>query len=34
MIDHVEIWDRTRWKEYNDSADNEEIADMMDQLGV
>ena len=34
MIDHVEIWDSAKWKAYNDSADTEEIAAMMDLLGV
>ena len=34
MIDHVEIWDSAKWKAYNDSADTEEIAEMMDLLGV
>ena len=34
MIDHVEIWDSAKWKAYNESADTEEIAEMMDLLGV
>ena len=34
MIDHVEIWDSAKWKAYNDCTDTEEIADMMDLLGV
>ena len=34
MIDHVEIWDSAKWKAYNDEADTEEIAEMMDLLGV
>ncbi len=34
MIDHVEIWDSAKWKAYNASADAEEIAAMMDLLGV
>ena len=34
MIDHVEIWDSDKWKQYNDSTDTEEVAAMMDMLGV
>ena len=34
MIDHVEIWDSEKWKQYNDSTDTEEVAAMMDLLGV
>lgn len=34
MLDHAEIWDADAWKRYNESTDNEEIADMMDALGV
>ena len=34
MIDHVEIWDRAAWKSYNDSTDTEDVAAMMDMLGV
>ena len=30
----MEIWDSAKWKAYNDSADTEEIAEMMDLLGV
>ena len=34
MIDHVEIWDSAAWKAYNDSTDTEDVAAMMDLLGV
>ncbi len=34
MIDHVEIWDSAKWKEYNEATDTEEIAAMLDELGV
>ena len=34
MIDHVEIWDSAAWKAYNDSTDTEDVAAMMDMLGV
>ena len=34
MIDHVEIWDSAAWKAYNDSVDTEDVAAMMDMLGV
>ena len=34
MIDHVEIWDSAKWKAYHDCTDTEEIAEMMDLLGV
>ena len=34
MIDHVEIWDSAAWKSYNDSTDTEDVAAMMDMLGV
>ena len=34
MIDHVEIWYSAAWKAYNDSTDTEDVAAMMDMLGV
>ena len=34
MIDHVEIWDSAAWKAYNVSTDTEDVAAMMDMLGV
>ena len=34
MIDHVEIWDSAAWKAYNGSTDTEDVAAMMDMLGV
>ncbi len=34
MIDRVEIWDSDNWKAYNEATDTEEIAAMMDLLGV
>ena len=34
MIDHVEIWDSAAWKGWNRAAGAEEVAAMMDMLGV
>lgn len=34
VLDHVEIWDSAAWKQYNDDTSTEEIAALMDSLGV
>ena len=34
VMDHVEIWDSTAWKEYNEQTNTKEIADAMDAMGV
>ena len=34
MMNRAEIWDTEQWKKYNDSLNSEDIAGMMEALGV
>lgn len=34
MINRIEIWDRTRWSDYNADGDMDDIAEQMAELGL
>ena len=34
MMNRAEIWDTEKWRKYNDSLNSDDIAGMMEELGV